>query len=82
MAGTTTANSKKISHSNRAHDAEVEGRIFVAHSVKGSPRASIPNVVGAVESRGSVLNAKNLVRFGTVGVCGGPQVIELKGLGA
>ena|SRR6516164_5660984 len=46
MAGTTTANSKKISHSNRAHDAEVEGRIFVAHSVKGSPRASIPNIVG------------------------------------
>jgi len=35
-----------------------------------------------VESRGSVLNAKNLIRFGTVGVCGGPQVIELKGLGA
>ena len=34
MAGTTTANSKKISHRDRADDAEVVGRIFVAHSLK------------------------------------------------
>ena len=37
---------------------------------------------GRAESEGSVLNRKNLVRFGTVGVCGGPQVIDLEGLGA
>jgi hypothetical protein len=35
MAGTTTANIKKISHSDRADDAEVVGRTFVAHSLKG-----------------------------------------------
>jgi hypothetical protein len=29
-----------------------------------------------------MLNGKNLVRFGTVGVFDGPQVIELQGLGA
>jgi len=45
MAGTTTANIKKIGHSDRAYDAEVEDRIFVAHSLTGSLRAIIPNIV-------------------------------------
>ena len=34
------------------------------------------------ETGSSVLNCKNLVRFGTVGASSGPQVIELQGLGA
>lgn len=38
MAETTTANSK-ISHSDRADDAEVVGRIFVAHSLKGKSKS-------------------------------------------
>ena len=37
---------------------------------------------GARKTGCSIVKGKNLVRFGTVGVCGGRQVIDLKGLGA
>jgi hypothetical protein len=34
------------------------------------------------ETGGSIVNARNLVRFGTVGVEGNPQVIDPQGQGA
>jgi hypothetical protein len=37
---------------------------------------------GTRKTGGSIVKGKNLVRFATVGVWAGPQVIDLKGLGA
>jgi hypothetical protein len=39
-------------------------------------------VDGTAEAGGGIVKSKNLVRFGTVGVWGGPQVIVPLGLGA
>ena len=45
-------------------------------------QAAICGADGRAETGSRILKAENLVRFGTVGIGGGPQVIVPQGLGA
>jgi integrase len=54
----------------------------IAESVKQTQEAIYQELVAPLTQTGGVKKTENLVRFGTVGFVGGPQVIESERLGA
>jgi integrase len=54
----------------------------IEESVKQTLDAIYRELTARAETGGSIVNARNLVRFGTVGVEGNPQVIDPQGQGA
>jgi len=54
----------------------------IEESVKQTQDAIYSELTARPKLVGSIKKAKNLVRFGTVGVLDGPQVIVPQGLGA